>query len=280
MNKNYFFLFFVLLSITVQSYSQSRYIFAGDSLSKEVIFSDIDDVVMDIDQVTDSWGKPYSTGSECKFDLNEDGINDILVRGSYYFHIVYSSSAIYSVPEPGCSTSGIDGTKVYEYNEKIDDSYKWSDNVSTLVENSNYGEQSVKWENVNNKYLAVKILTQSDTLLGWIKLSIIHVDFYHYKVKVKSYAVQKRAVSQNSEKNKEEIFSVYPNPSTIFINVRIPEFEHESSLVILGVNGEILNRYKILNAQTQINISHLKSGIYFLKLINSEGFVIKKILKQ
>ena len=128
------FLVIEFLFLTTESYSQNNFILAGDSLSKEVIFHDIDDVIIDINQTTDSWGKPYSSGSECGFDLNEDGINDITIRGSYYYHIVYSSSTVYSAPEPGCSISGNDGPKIYELNERIDDSYKWSNSVYTLVE--------------------------------------------------------------------------------------------------------------------------------------------------
>lgn len=275
-------LFFVveLLFLTTESYSQNNFIQAGDSLSKEVTFHDIDDVIIDINQTTDSWGKPYSSGSGCGFDLNEDKIKDLTIRGSYYFHIVYSSSDIYSVPEPGCSISGNDGPKIYELNERIDDSYKWSNTGSQLVASSNYGINSVKWENVKNKYMAVKILTPSDTLLGWIKLSIIHSSFYHYQAIIKSYALQKNVASQIKENKNEKLFSVFPNPSNNYININIPKLVKENYLTIMGENGQIINKYTIVNPFTHLDISNLKSGIYFLKMSNDEGFEVRKIVKK
>ena len=128
--------------------------------------------------------------------------------------------------------------------------------------------------------MAVKIFTQSDTLLGWIKLSIIHIGFYHYQAIIKSYAVQKSVISQIKEIKNEKLFSVFPNPSNNYINIKIPELVKENYLTILGENGQILNKYTIVNPFTHLDISNLKSGIYFLKMINNEGFEVRKIVKK
>lgn len=270
-------LFFVveLLFLTTESYSQNNFILAGDSLSKEVNFYDIEDETFIISRLTDSWGKPLDSRCVKQFDLNKDGIYDIQIGGESYYHIVYHSDRLFANGQAGSLISTDNGVKVYNYNERIDENCNWG-NGSTLVEYTNYGINCSLWKNVFDKYLAVKMLTQSDTLLGWVKLSVYGYD----KAIIKSYAVQKSVKSQIEEIKNEKLFSVFPNPSNNFININIHELVRENYLTILGENGQILNKYTIVNPFTHIDISNLKSGVYFLKMSNNERFEVRKIVKK
>ena len=62
---------------------------------------------------------------------------------------------------------------------------------------------------------------------------------------------------------------VYPNPADQIIHINAPV---EISAIISTVDGRRIN--KVNNART-INISNLSEGIYFLKIMNNNGVVIK-----
>jgi len=62
-------------------------------------------------------------------------------------------------------------------------------------------------------------------------------------------------------------FTVYPNPTTNFLKLKINSYNSDNltySLYLL--NGEILETKKIENPETSISMEHLASGVYFLKI--------------
>ena len=71
-------------------------------------------------------------------------------------------------------------------------------------------------------------------------------------------------------------YNIYPNPAKDFIF--ISDIDENTLIQIYNVNGKFLIETK--NSNNQINISSLKSGIYFLKIQNSNGIVTKKFVKQ
>ena len=70
-----------------------------------------------------------------------------------------------------------------------------------------------------------------------------------------------------------EKVNVFPNPSYNFI--QISGFESRMSISIYDVIGNELLKQVVVNNQ-KIDISHLNTGIYFLKFENNEIFKICK----
>ncbi|HEU0137445.1 MAG TPA: T9SS-dependent M36 family metallopeptidase [Flavobacterium sp.] len=68
--------------------------------------------------------------------------------------------------------------------------------------------------------------------------------------------------------NIEDMIRVYPNPSNGMVTVRINQFSGKVNLQVVDINGRIV--YKALNSDFNIeqtlNLSHLQSGMYILKL--------------
>jgi hypothetical protein len=63
------------------------------------------------------------------------------------------------------------------------------------------------------------------------------------------------------------IFSVYPNPTTDFLTLKIENYELENlSYWIYGVNGNLIETKKISAGEIQISMTNQLSGTYFLKL--------------
>lgn len=76
-----------------------------------------------------------------------------------------------------------------------------------------------------------------------------------------------------NESKKSENCLVFPNPSTGFINI---EVDNISRIEIYDNSGRLV----VLAKQSQVDISTLKSGIYFLKIVDmKQNLYSKKILK-
>lgn len=63
------------------------------------------------------------------------------------------------------------------------------------------------------------------------------------------------------------IFSVYPNPTTDFLTLKVENYELENlSYWLYGVSGNLIETKKIIAVETQISMANLVSGTYFLKI--------------
>jgi photosystem II stability/assembly factor-like uncharacterized protein len=73
------------------------------------------------------------------------------------------------------------------------------------------------------------------------------------------------------------LLNIYPNPSYNYI---IVETSLKGSLAIFNTRGQELITHQIHESMTQIDISTLPKGIYFLKLTNERTVQVGKIIKQ
>jgi hypothetical protein len=69
---------------------------------------------------------------------------------------------------------------------------------------------------------------------------------------------------------------IYPNPTNHFVN--ISGIINNYNVEIATINGQVLKNLKD-KSNSKIDISHLESGIYFLRISNSNGYTIKKLIK-
>jgi hypothetical protein len=66
---------------------------------------------------------------------------------------------------------------------------------------------------------------------------------------------------------------VYPNPATEVLNISLNNVDIKNSKVkIYNVSGIEVLENEMTNNKTQINIEHLSSGLYFVRVINENGF--------
>lgn len=71
---------------------------------------------------------------------------------------------------------------------------------------------------------------------------------------------------------------VYPNPSSNYINIKLPSDINLRDLSIYDITGRLMN-FTITNNGSIYKIENLQKGIYFLKCsIDSNSFLIKKII--
>ena len=73
---------------------------------------------------------------------------------------------------------------------------------------------------------------------------------------------------------------IYPNPFSNEISIETSANSSDSELTILNLNGQELIKRKITGSPTQINLSTLPGGVYFVKIVGELGLQVRKIIKQ
>lgn len=75
-------------------------------------------------------------------------------------------------------------------------------------------------------------------------------------------------------------FSVYPNPTTDYLTVNLSEVTVNYSMVLLDANGRLIKEISGLKAkQTVLDMTNLKQGNYFVKVIKDSEARTKRIVK-
>lgn len=76
--------------------------------------------------------------------------------------------------------------------------------------------------------------------------------------------------------------NIYPNPSSNFISVAIPQSlqDFRGDLSLFDVNGELINKIAVVQRNLTIDISTIKPGLYFLCFETVDGFTktYKKVI--
>lgn len=75
-----------------------------------------------------------------------------------------------------------------------------------------------------------------------------------------------------------DFINIYPNPATDFITIDIKNYQFER-LEITDITGKILIKEDIFEQKTEISISSLTSGIYFITLFGDENSTQKLIIE-
>jgi hypothetical protein len=78
--------------------------------------------------------------------------------------------------------------------------------------------------------------------------------------------------------NKNNIYSVYPNPATH--NLFIESTANSNLISIYTLNGVLIRKFKYNLNIIQIDVNDLAAGAYILKISNDSGVNYQKILKQ
>jgi hypothetical protein len=75
-------------------------------------------------------------------------------------------------------------------------------------------------------------------------------------------------------------FSLYPNPAIDKITVELSEAVKENTLSIVNIEGQQLSTRKITEPKTQLDISSLPSGVYFMRLTSDRAVEVGKFVKE
>jgi hypothetical protein len=73
---------------------------------------------------------------------------------------------------------------------------------------------------------------------------------------------------------------IYPNPAKDNITLELSEAIKESNLAIIDIDGQQLITRQITSPKTQLDISALPSGVYFVRLTSEKSVLTGKFIKQ
>ncbi|MFA6662496.1 MAG: leucine-rich repeat protein [Bacilli bacterium] len=98
-----------------------------------------------------------------------------------------------------------------------------------------------------------------------------NLDFYDYSTCIGLEDIVKENID----------FTVYPNPAKDNITISTKQLEG-GILSLYDIMGKEILRRRINNDETILDINRLKTGVYILKVLNSENIIAgnKKIIKQ
>ncbi|MCF8459682.1 MAG: T9SS type A sorting domain-containing protein [Flavobacteriales bacterium] len=81
------------------------------------------------------------------------------------------------------------------------------------------------------------------------------------------------------EANTQKNISVYPNPSADVFNIKLPSDVKNESLTLRNTLGQVLFSTRVSGTQSQIDLSNLADGVYFLS-IDGNAATVTKLIKQ
>jgi hypothetical protein len=73
---------------------------------------------------------------------------------------------------------------------------------------------------------------------------------------------------------------LYPNPANNILNYSTSNDVSFDDLTITDVFGKLILTNKFTAGTNQVDVSHLQSGVYFVRFSNSETSVVKKFIKN
>jgi len=73
---------------------------------------------------------------------------------------------------------------------------------------------------------------------------------------------------------------IYPNPAKDNITLELSEAIKESNLAIIDIDGQQLITRQITSPKTQLDISALPNGVYFVRLTSEKSVLTGKFIKQ
>lgn len=73
-------------------------------------------------------------------------------------------------------------------------------------------------------------------------------------------------------------FSIYPNPTSSVLNISNPNSLEIKNILVVDINGRIVKNQS--DSLSQINVSDLNAGVYFVTIEAAEGKTTKKFIKQ
>lgn len=75
-------------------------------------------------------------------------------------------------------------------------------------------------------------------------------------------------------------FKLYPNPVIDILNIEPLNTKEIGAITILDMKGQENINKRINGDKIKIDMSHLNSGVYFVKIITNNNIIVRKIIKE
>lgn len=72
---------------------------------------------------------------------------------------------------------------------------------------------------------------------------------------------------------------LYPNPANDILHLELIDNSEKSELVIISVTGSVVYKNQFVN-NTEVDVTQLQKGVYFVKIVNQDFSVVSKWIKN
>ncbi len=296
---------FVLFSIlgNAQDFYGTQYFDGNDTIPRQTIQITLSDVPEDIWQI----GKPSKTlfhsAASKPNALLTDTANHLPNNNQSYFTLgvpipedgtlFYYAVAIQWMQkldlEKGTdlatleySTDGITWENTFD-SPYIYNRYGWNEeNVDTLNGQIGFSGTDTTWRNVWTCF-DMYWLDEKDTLIMRYGLLSGDSEAQREGWITDNFYLQETFIHTITETEITEKYTVSPNPSSGKVQVQMKKKTSQegiNNLLILDINGKVLREYGRVPARTQLNLSDLPKGTYFIKIQSTEGEVTKQLILE
>lgn len=81
-------------------------------------------------------------------------------------------------------------------------------------------------------------------------------------------------------KNNTQLFSLYPNPATCELHINLTRATQHATITIVDIQGKVVYAKQVQSLQSQLDISTLHQGIYFVRIDADGETAVKKLVKH
>ncbi|MCK5765880.1 MAG: T9SS type A sorting domain-containing protein [Bacteroidales bacterium] len=288
------FILVMLLSISASGMIKSQSIIAGQYSSNDHYVDRVPDKFVYCDNM-------FSGCDDFTFDLNGDGITDFVFyldhsngsNGSINEHIkimpLNGNQVVFGRAD---SCEGYDQCAGMFWYYEIVENFILSDTIDASCD-WNYGvlhllsKEGVIFclqpcfhiitQTSSPAILGTKIIVDSDTLYGWIRVHSLNSTAFDVGFKIDDYAWNKTSGTNISEEDQPK-FSVYPNPCKDHIIINFQNDKPHGSLSILDLMGREVIKHLVKNKKEKICLNSFSRGLYFVKYTDGTYAWVEKII--
>jgi hypothetical protein len=131
-------------------------------------------------------------------------------------------------------------------------------------------------------HLALDFTSSPSNALAYITILVQDASSLSGYSKTMTFVINK-GIPAGIQPNKQiEEISLYPNPAVNEINVVYDASADVKNIAVYNIIGKVMSVYRVSGNSANLNLDNVPSGIYFLRLMNSNGQLVgtRKFTKQ
>lgn len=143
-----------------------------------------------------------------------------------------------------------------------------------------WGQEEISSHEISNNVLDLTIDTLEEGTTYYIALYAL-TSFGLTRSEVTSFmTLGTHNIGLNDIKDKDSFISIYPNPSSDIINIKINNLnnDHSQLLIVSDIKGRVIDKKQIHTASTTYDISKYAKGVYTITLISDGVKHTKKLI--
>jgi len=265
------------ISIKEEAFEANQF-YTGQETGEHVFYTDLDpDTTAHF--VHGGWIPPYD---DFFFDVNQDGTDDLEFNVIFGSGLGGYSANLQFTPLNGCEILNTGNTKIVLNIEEdcvLNQFFEYSSMGNMLMYRDLWymelmGCSAGRWQDADN-YLGFRFPIAGDTAYGWMHISF-STEWAELNLVIDDYAYY--STNSGDQEINGRTFSVYPNPFTgqIKIQSRQPNY----SIQIYDILGNLFYERENLKEISEIELSNLSPGIYFMVAEANGSRYTQKIIKQ